>query len=168
MRCVHYIPCISCIPNTGAQFGTVISMPLSGVLSRHGFDGGWPSIFYVFGAVGTVWCVAFLLMIYEDPESHPRIAEDEKKYILSALWGNAGASVSPQCYNDKPKFLEPTNITRPFRQSPPVPWFSIVTSLPFWAILIAHMGQNYGYETLMTELPTFMKQILNFDIESVK
>lgn len=30
------------------------------------------------------------------------------------------------------------------------------------------MGQNYGYETLMTELPTFMKQILNFDIESVK
>ncbi|XP_061938507.1 putative inorganic phosphate cotransporter isoform X4 [Apis cerana] len=125
-----------------AQFGTVISMPLSGVLSRHGFDGGWPSIFYVFGAVGTVWCVAFLLMIYEDPESHPRIAEDEKKYILSALWGNAGAS------------------------SPPVPWFSIVTSLPFWAILIAHMGQNYGYETLMTELPTFMKQILNFDIES--
>ena len=52
-------------------------------------------------------------------------------------------------------------------QSPPVPWKSIVTSLPFWAILIAHMGQNYGYETLMTELPTFMKQILLFDIKSV-
>lgn len=29
------------------------------------------------------------------------------------------------------------------------------------------MGQNYGYETLMTELPTFMKQILHFDIKSV-
>lgn len=89
-----YIYILYCISNVGAQFGTVISMPLSGVLSRHGFDGGWPSIFYVFGAVGTIWCVAFLLMIYEDPESHPRIAEDEKKYILSALWGNAGASVS--------------------------------------------------------------------------
>ena len=126
----------------GAQFGTVISMPLSGILSEYGFDGGWPSIFYVFGAVGTIWCVAFLLMVYEDPETHPRIAEDEKKYILSALWGSAGAS------------------------SPPVPWRSIVTSLPFWAILIAHMGQNYGYETLMTELPTFMKQILHFDIKS--
>ncbi|XP_003398669.1 putative inorganic phosphate cotransporter isoform X2 [Bombus terrestris] len=126
----------------GAQFGTVISMPLSGILSEYGFDGGWPSIFYVFGAVGTIWCIAFLLMVYEDPESHPRISEDEKKYILSALWGNAGAS------------------------SPPVPWISIVTSLPFWAILIAHMGQNYGYETLMTLLPTFMKQILHFDIKS--
>lgn len=126
----------------GAQFGTVISMPLSGVLSEYGFAGGWPSIFYVFGAVGTIWCIAFLLMVYEDPESHPRIAEDEKKYILSALWGNAGVS------------------------SPPVPWLSILKSLPFWAILIAHMGQNYGYETLMTLLPTFMKQILHFDIKS--
>ena len=49
---------------------------------------------------------------------------------------------------------------------PLYPWWSIVTSLPFWAILIAHMGQNYGYETLMTLLPTFMKQILHFDIKS--
>ncbi|XP_043269781.1 putative inorganic phosphate cotransporter isoform X2 [Venturia canescens] len=125
----------------GAQFGTVISMPLSGLLSKYGFSGGWPSIFYVFGAVGTIWCIAFLIIVHEDPETHPSIPEDEKKYILSALWGSAGAS------------------------SPPVPWKSIVTSLPFWAILIAHMGQNYGYETLMTELPTFMKQILHFNIK---
>lgn len=74
-------------------------MPLSGVLSEYGFAGGWPSIFYVFGAVGTIWCIAFLLMVYEDPESHPRIAEDEKKYILSALWGNAGVSVSIPQYH---------------------------------------------------------------------
>lgn len=33
--------------------------------------------------------------------------------------------------------------------------------------MIAHIGQNYGYETLMTELPTFMKQVLRFDIQSV-
>ncbi|XP_014602939.1 PREDICTED: putative inorganic phosphate cotransporter isoform X2 [Polistes canadensis] len=126
----------------GAQFGTVISMPLSGLLSEYGFSGGWPSIFYVFGAVGIIWCIAFFFLVYEDPENHPRISEDEKKYIVSALWGNAGAS------------------------SPPIPWKSIATSKPFWAILIAHMGQNYGYETLMTELPTFMKQILHFDIKS--
>ncbi|XP_063974434.1 putative inorganic phosphate cotransporter isoform X2 [Diachasmimorpha longicaudata] len=125
----------------GAQFGTVISMPLSGLLSKYGFSGGWPSIFYVFGAVGTIWCVAFLIWVHEDPEQHPKISEEEKKYILSALWGSAGSS------------------------SPPVPWKSIMTSLPFWAILMAHMGQNYGYETLMTELPTFMKQILHFNIK---
>lgn len=40
-------------------------------------------------------------------------------------------------------------------------------SLPFYAILFAHMGQNYGYETLMTELPTYMKQVLRFSIKEV-
>lgn len=29
------------------------------------------------------------------------------------------------------------------------------------------MGHNYGYETLMTELPTYMKQVLNFSIKDV-
>jgi hypothetical protein len=52
-------------------------------------------------------------------------------------------------------------------QSPRVPWMSIAKSLPFWAILMAHMGQNYGYETLMTELPSFMKQVLHFNLKDV-
>lgn len=37
--------------------------------------------------------------------------------------------------------------------------------MPAWAILLAHLGQNYGYETLMTELPTYMKQVLRFSIK---
>lgn len=89
-------------------------MPLSGVLSEYGFAGGWPSIFYVFGAVGTIWCIAFLLMVYEDPESHPRIAEDEKKYILSALWGNAGVSVSiPRSWQTRDQFHALTDARPP-------------------------------------------------------
>lgn len=54
-----------------------------------------------------------------------------------------------------------------FKQSPPVPYWKIMKSLPFYAILFAHMGQNYGYETLMTELPTYMKQVLRFSIKEV-
>lgn len=80
--------------DAGAQFGTVVSMPLSGLLSEYGFDGGWPSIFYVFGIVGVVWSLAFIFSVHEDPEAHPSIAEDEKKYILSSVWGAAGVSVS--------------------------------------------------------------------------
>lgn len=124
----------------GAQFGTVVSMPISGLLAEH----SWPSIFYVFGLIGVVWSLAFLFSIYEDPKSHPKMAESEKKYINKALWGNSNTD-----------------------QSPPIPWKSILTSLPFFAILFAHMAQNYGYEFLMTELPTYMKQILRFSIKEV-
>lgn len=71
----------------GAQFGTIISMPLSGLLAEYGFSGGWPSIFYVFGIVGTIWSIAFLVLVYEDPSVHPRIDEREKRYINDSLWG---------------------------------------------------------------------------------
>lgn len=57
--------------------------------------------------------------------------------------------------------------TMPLLQNPPIPYKRIMTSLPFYAILFAHMGQNYGYETLMTELPTYMKQVLRFSIKEV-
>lgn len=151
----------------GAQFGTVISMPLSGLLAEY----SWPSIFYVFGAIGTVWCVFFLWTCREDPQSHETIDDDERKYIVQSLWGNAKMT------------------------SPPIPWKSMLTSLPFFAILLAQwvlffclliaaisnkftctaiyllyshsMAQNYGYETLMTELPTYMKQVLRFSIREV-
>lgn len=49
-----------------------------------------------------------------------------------------------------------------------MPFKAILTSLPFYAILLAHMGQNYGYETLMTELPTYMKQVLRFSLKEVR
>lgn len=78
----------------GAQFGTIISMPLSGLLAEYGFDGGWPSIFYIFGLVGVIWSVAFLYYIHEDPTVHPTIEEKEKKYIMSSLWGTANMTVS--------------------------------------------------------------------------
>lgn len=74
---------------SGAQFGTVISMPMSGLLAEYGFDGGWPSIFYIFGLVGVVWSLAFVFLIYEDPEHDPKISEKERKYITNALWGSS-------------------------------------------------------------------------------
>lgn len=67
-------------------------MPLSGLLSAS--EAGWPSVFYVFGAVGTAWSIAFILFVFEDPEAHPRIQEEEKNYIQKSLWGTANATVS--------------------------------------------------------------------------
>ncbi|CRK89117.1 CLUMA_CG002510, isoform A [Clunio marinus] len=122
----------------GAQFGTIISMPISGLLAEH----SWPSIFYVFGFIGVVWSLAFLWTVYEDPTSNPKMKIEEKKYINQALWGNGTTD-----------------------KSPTIPWKSIAKSMPFYAILFAHMAQNYGYEFLMTELPTYMKQVLRFSIK---
>jgi len=57
---------------TGSQFGTVIALLLSGALA----DGlGWEWVFYFFGILGTVWCVAWLFVCHDSPDKHPRISE---------------------------------------------------------------------------------------------
>ena len=40
---------IGFISTAGIHLGNVISFPLSGVLCQYGFDGGWPSVFYICG-----------------------------------------------------------------------------------------------------------------------
>ena len=45
-----------------------------------------------------------------------------------------------------------------------MPWKAVWTSGPFWAILIAHTCNNFGWYMLLVELPTYMKHILRFNI----
>ncbi|KAH8301021.1 hypothetical protein KR044_011540, partial [Drosophila immigrans] len=130
----------------GAQFGTIISMPLSGLLATYGFDGGWPSIFYVFGAISTIWCIFFIIFVDESPAKSSGISAAERKHIVESIW------------SDRPVEAEEEKRAK-------TPLRSIFTSLPFWGILIAHCGHNYGYETLMTELPTYMAMVMNVKLK---
>lgn len=54
-----------------------------------------------------------------------------------------------------------------FLQRYPTPWKQILTSLPFWSVIVAHCGQNWGFFTLMTEMPTYMAKVLNVDLKNV-
>ena len=42
-----------------------------------------------------------------------------------------------------------------------------ITSLPVWALIIAHFCNNVGNYTLLTNLPSYMREVLKFDIKSV-
>lgn len=127
----------------GAQIGTVIAMPLSGMLCQYV---NWDSVFYLFGGLGIVWSIMWIFLVYDDPEDHPRIDPKERAYIetsqgvIGTLHGHGHA--------------------------PNVPWLSIVKSLPVWATAVAHFSSNWGYYTLLTCLPTYFKKILHFDMKS--
>ena len=62
----------------GAQFGTVVSLPISGLLCQYGFAGGWPSVFYVFGTCGIVWFAFWMFFVHDSPAKHPRISDAER------------------------------------------------------------------------------------------
>jgi len=48
-----------------------------------------------------------------------------------------------------------------------MPWLKIVTSGPVWAIVIANFCTDWALYTYLTSIPTFYKEVLFFDIQSV-
>ncbi|XP_046815652.1 putative inorganic phosphate cotransporter [Vespa crabro] len=125
----------------GAQFGTVLALPFSGLLAASSI--GWPSIFYIFGAFAVCWSIIFLFLGSDTPSTHSTISIEEKMYIKSSL---------ESTHTDNKEKLR-------------TPWKEIFTSTPMWALIIAHCGQNWGYWTLLTEMPTYLNSVLGFDIE---
>ncbi|XP_071103844.1 sialin-like isoform X2 [Haliotis cracherodii] len=125
----------------GGQFGNAMIFPVGGYLCAYGFDGGWPSVFYVIGSVGFIWCVFWCIFASNSPADSPRISEIERKYIEYSVGPlNKGKRTTP--------------------------WKSIFTSRAVWAIIVAHVCGNYGIYMLLTQLPTYMKDVLKFDIKA--
>ncbi|XP_073080118.1 sialin isoform X5 [Manis javanica] len=75
------------ISYAGAQLGTVISLPLSGVIC---FYMNWTYIFYLFGIIGIIWFILWIWLVSDTPETHKTISPCEKEYILSSLRNQNG------------------------------------------------------------------------------
>lgn len=103
------------------------------------------SILIFLGGIGLLWSVLWFLIIFETPAVHPRISREELEEIESAI----GSSMTRK----KPTY---------------VPWFDIFTAPCVWAIVITHGTSVFGYFTIVNQLPTYMKEILHFDIKQVR
>lgn len=49
-----------------------------------------------------------------------------------------------------------------FKQNIKHPWGQILRSPPVWAIVTAHFSENWGFYTLLTQLPSFLNGKLDF------
>ncbi|GIX82940.1 putative inorganic phosphate cotransporter [Caerostris darwini] len=119
---------ISSIIFLGIPFGMIIGMTVSGVLSSTEFLGGWPSTFYLFGSCGILWFIFWSTLVYETPKDHPYISAEELAYIQDGQ-------------------------TESFTVKPVVPWKDIFSSLPVWAVIIAHLGNAYALDGLLSAIP---------------
>ena len=70
---------------SGGSVGTVIGLPTAGVLSGSDFLGGWPSVFYVFGAVGLLWNVLWYFFAFSSPADDPYVSKEEREHIMQAI-----------------------------------------------------------------------------------
>ncbi|CAH1154736.1 unnamed protein product [Phaedon cochleariae] len=119
----------------GQVLGNCLAMPITGMLCDT--NSGWPLAFYFYGCLGMAWSLLWLLLGSNTPGSDKRISSEERKWIES---GTVIAKIEI--------FQVEINV--------------IFTSVPFIAIIITHCGQNWGFWTLLTEIPSFMKEILHY------
>ncbi|XP_017774606.1 PREDICTED: putative inorganic phosphate cotransporter isoform X2 [Nicrophorus vespilloides] len=123
----------------GGQIGTVVGNTASGFLIKAA--GTWTSVFYMFGGIGVLWFVLWTLLCYSEPSSHPFISDDEKNFLRKELGSNEQKS----------------NV--------PTPWKAILTSVPLWSLVAAQIGHDWGFFTMVTDLPNFMSDVLHLQLD---
>jgi len=124
---------------SGMYMGTVIAMPLAGVLAEYV---NWESIFYVFGLIALLWCLMWWWFVEDSPDQDRSITDQELEYLQNTIG-----------VTDREVACSP-------------PWRAMLTSKPVWAIIIAHFTENWGFYTLLTSLPMFMRDVLEYPLDA--
>jgi len=126
------------LANSGIPLGTVFALVVTPYIVQ---AYGWEWAFYLFGVLGAVWYLFWRRMVTALPAEHPDISPEELAVI------DAGAT--PRASTDK------------------VPWKALMTSMPVWAIIVAHFCNNWSLYVLLSWLPTFVNKGLGVDYASV-
>lgn len=135
---------MSTIIYVGTSFGTAISILLAGVLSG---TYGWESVFYVMGGLSCLWMFLWVILVQDNPNKQRFISIEERQMINASLGQDTEQAPVKE-------------------EHPPVPWKKVLTSVPFWAILIAHCCSNWGWYMFLIEIPFYMKQVLAFNVST--
>lgn len=84
------------------------------------------------GAIGCVWYIFWIIIVRESPDKDTHISQDELRYIQE----NLGPKQSHHIKH---------------------PWKDIFTSKAVYAISASHFAENWGFYTMLTQLPSFLK-----------
>nr|XP_042910952.1 sialin-like [Parasteatoda tepidariorum] len=126
---------------SGINVGIFITMMVTGALCNSK-SFGWASSFYFIGLLGLLFCLLWIFLVTDTPKDHPFMSAEELEYITSN-----------QTISD--------DVELPY-----FPWKRALTSLPLWAVVIAQVGEDWSYYTILNHLPQFFFDILHFELDA--
>src|SRR5262245_2962883 len=94
----------------------------------------WRTAFWIFGAIGVVWCVAFSTWFRNRPEEKPEVNEAERELIREGTAGSTEAAHAG------------------------VPWGRLVRSKNLWALCLMYFCMAYGWYFNITYLPRYLEK----------
>jgi ACS family sodium-dependent inorganic phosphate cotransporter len=126
------------LANSGIPLGTIFAL----VATPYIVDRlGWEWAFYLFGAVGVLWFVAWQGLVTAEPSQHPRMTSEELA-LIEAGAPSVAAGARP-------------------------PLTAFLVHAPIWAIIVAHFCNNWSLYVLLSWLPTFVYKGLGVDYSAV-
>lgn len=121
----------------GGALGIVITWVMLGPIIE---NLGWKFGFYIPAIMTFVFVFFWYIIVADSPADHSRISKKERDHIQDSL----GDTVSKA------------------KRFPPVG--SVLSSIPFLALMILHYGSVWGLYFLQTAAPMFMTEALNFNL----
>lgn len=145
-------------PNERSKFVTAYMGSSIGVAAFYPAFGyvmavaAWEWVYHLCAAVGAVWFAAWWWLAFDSPAQHPRICADERRYIEESLGIVAAATTT-----DGAPLHRPATCT---------PWRQLLTSRPVLVIVIAQWGGVWGLFTLMTQAPTYFRNVHGWTVSA--
>ncbi|KAG8201049.1 hypothetical protein JTE90_002724 [Oedothorax gibbosus] len=125
---------------SGYGIGSFLAVIVSGAMCGSSFLGGWPSVFYVGGLFGLLWCFVCMQVMRETPASHASMSQEEYGYILSGLGTHRKERINS------------------------IPWRQMALSIPLWALAIGFFGQFWLLGFFSTVHSLYMATVLNLPV----
>jgi ACS family hexuronate transporter-like MFS transporter len=128
--------------NSGAAIGSIVAPPLIVLLQQ---SHGWQTTFIVTGLLGFGWLILWLFL-YDSPERHKWITQDELKLIRS----DSGAS------------REPASST-----SSSMGWLQLLQYRQVWAIVLSRFLTDPVWWLYITWLPKYLADARGFSLTEI-
>ena len=122
------------VTHSCGQFATTL-VPVVAVAIMTGW--GWRAVFYVFGATGIVWAIAWYFLHRDLPADHPSVNAAELAHIEDAAAGKTDSRAQAVKV---------------------IPWKLILTSKNVWFIAAAYCGYTYGSYFFWYWMPTYLME----------
>ena len=172
------------IAGCGNSTGVILALPVSGILSAS--EWRWPSVFYFFGVLGFVYNIAFHFLGSDSPAKDRFISAKERHFIETAqlrgvpgddeIGGAEDVVIAPVIAQGavnlgEDEVDETTHLTKGLLTSAPprgpvsgTPFMLLLTNVAFYVTTMAAVVNNWGGYTALTELPSYMKDVLKFNV----
>nr|ABR16151.1 unknown [Picea sitchensis] len=124
---------------SGMYLGSVAGLAFSPFLIQ---KFSWPSVFYSFGSLGTIWFATWQRNAQSSPLEDLEIRPEEKEFILR-----------------NSELKEPVKT---------IPWKLLLSKAPVWALIVCHFCHNWGTFILLTWMPTYYNQAQSSPLEDLE